>query len=380
MTLKDTAIFSQNKGIKTITNSTPKADGYAMPAEYAKQSRVFMIFPERPDNWRDNAKPAQIAFANVAQAISNFTPVTMLVSHEQFQTARNLLAHNIQLIEISTNDAWARDIIPTFVQHHLGKLRLSDWHFNAWGGEVDGLYSPYDKDDMVGQKISELMQIDRYRPNNFVLEGGAIHVDGEGTVLTTRMCLLSEGRNPNFDENAIENLLKEYLGVTKVLWLDDGIDPEETNGHIDDVACFVRPSEVVCIYTDDPKHPFYTTAQQCYRQLSEMTDAKGRKLTVHKICCTKQPVYLPTDINIKNNNNSKDRTTGELCIASYANFLITNNGIIAPQYDDENDELALQQLRNIFPNHTIVGVQTREIVYGGGNIHCITQQLPAQPL
>lgn len=365
----------------TITTSTPKADGFTMPAEYAKQSRVFMIFPERPDNWRDNAKPAQQAFANVATAISEFVPVTMLASHEQYQTARVLLPaggkYDIQLLEISTNDAWARDIVPTFVKNEAGDLRVCDWHFNAWGGEVDGLYSPWDKDDMVGQKISNLMNIARYRPASFVLEGGAIHVDGEGTVLTTRMCLLSEGRNPELSEAETETMLKEYLGVEKVLWLDDGIDPEETGGHIDDVACFVRPSEVVCIWTDDPTNPFYDVAQKSHQQLSEMTDAKGRQLTVHKLCCTKQPVYLPANINVKNNDSSKDRATGELCIASYANFLICNNGIIVPQYDDENDELALKQLASIFPNHKVVGVKTREIVYGGGNIHCITQQVPA---
>lgn len=362
--------------MKTL-NSTPKADGFTMPAEYAPQAHVFMIFPERPDNWRDNAKPAQAAFANVAKAISEFAPVTMLASGKQYATARDLLPDDIRVLEMSSNDAWARDIVPTFVKNtKTGELRLCDWYFNAWGGEVDGLYSPWDKDDAVGQKISELLQIDRYRPEHFVLEGGAIHVDGEGTVLTTRMCLLSEGRNPHLNETQTEDMLKNYLGVEKVLWLDDGIDPNETNGHIDDVACFVRPGEVVCIDADDPKHPFYATAKKCQQQLATMTDAKGRPLAVHKLCCTKKPVYLPSDLNVENNDTSKDRDTGELCIASYANFLICNGGIIVPQYDDENDALALEQLAAIFPDHKIVGVRTREVVYGGGNIHCITQQVP----
>lgn len=362
---------------KTITQTTPKADGFTMPAEYAPQSRVFMIFPERPDNWRDNARPAQIAFANVAKAISEFAPVTMLASDEQYAAARNLLPDNIQVIALSTNDAWARDIVPTFVKNaQTGELRVCDWHFNAWGGEVDGLYAPWDKDDAVGQKISELLQINRYRPDNFVLEGGAIHVDGEGTVLTTRMCLLSAGRNPHLDEAQIEARLNDYLGTEKVLWLDDGIDPDETNGHIDDVACFARPSEVVCIDSDDADNPFYAVAKKCQRQLAEMTDAKGRKLKIHKLCCPKKPVYLPADLDVENNDNSKDRETGELCIASYANFLIINGGVIVPQYDDENDALALEQLATIFPEHKIVGVKTREVVYGGGNIHCITQQMP----
>ncbi len=363
--------------VNTLTHSTPKADGFFMPAEYAPQSRVFMIFPERPDNWRDNAEPAQVAFANVAKAISQFVPVTLLVSAKHYQRAHEMLPAAVQLIEMSTNDAWARDIVPTFVKNSRGELRLCDWHFNAWGGTVDGLYSPWDKDDAVGQKISELMQIDRYRPKDFVLEGGAFHVDGEGTVLTTRMCLLSPGRNPHLNEAQIETLLKDYLGAEKVLWLDDGIDPDETTGHIDDVACFVRPGEVVCLYTDDVEHPFYQTLQKCYRQLQAMTDAKGRKLTVHKLCCTQKPVYLPADLQVDNDTESKERKTGVLCIASYANFLICNDGVIVPQYDDENDALALEQLAALFPEHRVIGVKTREIVYGGGNIHCITQQVPA---
>ncbi len=360
----------------TITQRTPKADGFFMPAEYAPQSRVFMIFPEREDNWRNNAKPAQTAFSNVAKTINQFTPVTMLASNKYYKTARNALPHSIQVVEISTNDAWARDIVPTFVKNEQGELRVCDWHFNAWGGDFDGLYSPWDNDDAVGQKISELMQIDRYRPDNFVLEGGAFHVDGEGTVLTTRMCLLSQGRNPHLNEEQIEKMLTEYLGAEKVLWLDDGIDPEETTGHIDDVACFVRPGEVVCIYTEDKNHPFYETLQKCYQQLQEMTDAKGRKLVVHKLCCTQKPVYLPEDLQVENNQTSKNRVEGDICISSYANFLISNQGVIVPQYGDENDALAIQQLTEIFPNHQVVGVNTREVVYGGGNIHCITQQVP----
>jgi agmatine deiminase len=361
---------------KRIIGTTPKHDGFRMPGEFEPQEKVWMIWPERPDNWRNGAKPAQKAYANVAKAISEFTPVTMLVSAKQYVNCRQHLPEYIKVIEMSNDDAWCRDSGPSFLVNDNGERRACDWSFNAWGGLVDGLYFPWDSDDLIAGKICDIENIDRYRLDNFILEGGSFHVDGEGTVLTTEMCLLSEGRNSHLSKDEIEHTLCEYLSCEKVLWIKDGIDPDETNGHIDDVACFVRPGEVLCIYTDDKEHPFYEQAQAAYKQLNEMTDAKGRKLKVHKLCLTKEPVYLEGADTIDVSSDSIPRKDGELCIASYLNFLITNDGIIVPQYDDKNDALALQQLQEIFPDHKIVGVKTREIVYGGGNIHCITQQQP----
>lgn len=361
---------------RRISGTTPKQDGFRMPAEFEPQERIYMIWPERPDNWRDNAKPAQKAYGDVAKAISMFTPVTMLVNNSQYVNARAHLPENIQVLEMSSNDAWCRDCGPTFLVNDKGERRACDWTFNAWGGFVDGLYYPWDLDDAAAQKICELENIDSYRLDDFVLEGGSIHVDGEGTVLTTEMCLLSKGRNSQLSKAEIEEKLKEYLGCEKVLWLKDGIDPDETNGHIDDVACFVRPGEAACIYTEDETDPFYEVAHENYTALTEMTDAKGRKLKVHKICTPAKPVFRKGAETIDRVEGSVPRENGELCIASYLNFLITNNGVIVPQYDDENDETALAQVREIFPDKEIVGVKTKEVVYGGGNIHCITQQLP----
>lgn len=177
-------------------------------------------------------------------------------------------------------------------------------------------------------------------------------------------------------QEQIAETLCDYLGADKVLWLSDGIDPEETNGHVDDVACFVHPGEVACIYTEDESSPFYETAQQCYRELCGMTDAKGRKLKVHRVCCPKEPVQIGDDFRIDHMPGTIPREQGELCIASYLNFLITNGAVIVPQYGDENDALALEQIQEIFPEREVIGVYTREIVYGGGNIHCITMQQP----
>ena len=361
---------------KRIIGSTPKADGYRMPAEFEPQDGVWMLWPERNDNWRSGAKPAQETFCQVARAIARFEKVTMCVSAGQYQNARARLPEEIRVVEVSSNDAWVRDCGPTFLVNGQGGLRAVDWTFNAWGGLYDGLYFPWDRDDQVAQKICEMVDVDSYRTEGFVLEGGSIHVDGEGTVLTTEMCLLSKGRNPHLTKAQIEQKLKDYLNVDTIIWIKDGIDPDETNGHIDDVACFVRPGEVACIYTDDPTDPFYKEAQAAYHTLSNAVDAKGRKLIVHKLCTTKAPVYLKGMDTVDAVPGSTPRKNGDLAIASYLNFLIVNGGIILPQYGDENDDLAIRQVQSMFPERKVVGVRTEEIAYGGGNIHCITQQQP----
>ena len=361
---------------KRIVNSTPKKDGYRMPGEFEPQNHMFIIWPERPDNWRDGAKPAQAVFSEVAKAISKYTPVTVLVNNSQFKNARSRLPEDIRVVEMSSDDAWVRDCGPTFVINDKGDIRGIDWTFNAWGGLYDGLYFPWANDDMIAEKICELQGIDSYRTDDFVLEGGSIHVDGEGTLITTEMCLLSEGRNPDKSKEEIEDMLKEYLNLEKIIWLKDGIDPNETNGHIDDVACFVRPGEVACIYTDDESHPFYKEAKEAYETLSSATDAKGRKLKVHKLCLTKKPCLLHGAATIDTVAGTIPREDGEVSIASYMNFLITNKAIILPQYGDENDALAVKQVQEMFPGYKIEPIRTEEVAFGGGNIHCITQQQP----
>ena len=371
---------------KLITNSTPKADGFRMPGEFEEQKQIFMIWPERTDNWRAGAKPAQKTFANVAAAISEFEPVTMCVSAAQYEHAKTMLPAGVRIVEMSSNDAWCRDMGPTFLINDKGKTRACDWTFNAWGGLVDGLYFPWDKDDQIASKICELEQIDSYRTDDFVLEGGSFHVDGEGTLITTEMCLLSKGRNPHLTKAQIEQKLKDYLNVDTIIWIKDGIDPDETNGHIDDVACFVAPGEVACIWTEDKDNPFYQAAQDAYRTLSQATDAKGRRLKVHKLCLTREPCRLegaekkPCCLEgaetIDAVEGTVPRENGEVSIASYMNFLIVNGGVILPQYGDENDALAVRQVQEMFQDREVVGVQTREVAFGGGNIHCITQQQP----
>ena len=199
---------------KRIVGTTPRQDGYRMPGEFEEQTGVWMLWPQRPDNWRGGAKPAQQAFADVARAIARFEPVTVCVNPDQFQNARARLSEDIRVVEMTSNDAWVRDCGPTFVKNDQGDLRAVDWTFNAWGGLHDGLYFPWDQDDLVARKICELEGVDSYRTDGFVLEGGSIHVDGQGTVLTTEMCLLSPGRNPELsrrEKAARTNITSAFL-------------------------------------------------------------------------------------------------------------------------------------------------------------------------
>lgn len=357
-------------------NSTPKADGYRMPGEFEPQERIFMIWPERPDNWRNGGKPAQKTYVNIAKAISEFTPVTMLVSPGQYANARSRLPEYIRCVEMVNDDAWMRDCGPSYVIDRKGGIRAVDWKFNAWGGLYDGLYFPWANDDAIAQKVCELDDIDTYKPD-FVLEGGSITVDGDGTLITTEMCLLSPGRNPDLNKEEIEKYVSDYLNLDKVIWIKDGMDPDETNGHVDDVACFVKPGEVICIWTDDENNPWYKVAHDAYDTLVNATDAKGRKLKVHKLTLLKNPVpFKGGEEEIDAIEGTLPRVEGDPCVPSYMNFLITNGGIICPQFGDPYDELAIKQLQEIFPDKKVVGVRTEEVIYGGGNIHCITQQKP----
>jgi len=195
-----------------------------------------MLWPERTDNWRDGAKPAQAAFAAVAEAIAQSEAVTMGVSAAQFQNARARLGSGIRVVEMSSNDAWMRDCGPTFVIDGKGRRRGIDWSFNAWGGLNGGLYFPWDRDDEVAQKVLEIESADRYR-TSFVLEGGAIHVDGQGTCLTTEECLLNPNRNGPVSQADVESMLQRFLGVTRVIWLNKGVHLDETGGHIEPGAC-----------------------------------------------------------------------------------------------------------------------------------------------
>jgi agmatine deiminase len=356
--------------------STPAKDGFRMPAEFERHSGCWMLWPERSDNWRMGAKPAQAAFAAVATAIASGEPVTVGVSAAQFANARARLPRKIRIVELSSNDAWMRDCGPTFVIDRKGRRRGIDWTFNAWGGLKGGLYFPWDRDDEVAQKVLELEGADRYR-TSFIMEGGAIHVDGQGTCLTTEECLLNPNRNAQLSRDTIEQQLRLYLSVTTVIWLGKGVYRDETGGHIDELACFTSPGHVALTWTDDRSDPQFEISQDAYQRLRHAKDARGRRLGIHKIH-QPGPLFMTAEeaAGIDAHAGSHPRRAGDRLAASYINFYIANKCVVMPLYDKRSDVPAMRALKRLFPTRSVLGVPTREVLLGGGNIHCITQQVP----
>jgi len=361
---------------RTLT-STPEQDGFRMPAEFEPHAGCWMLWPERPDNWREAARPAQHAFVGVASAIAEFEPVTVGVSAAHYEVARALLPEHIRTIEMAHDDSWMRDVGPTFVVNERRLVRGVDWHFNAWGGRNGGLYFPWEQDDLVARKVLEIESRERYRAP-MVNEGGALHVDGEGTVLVTEECLLNENRNPTLSREQIEEQLRAYLGVTQVIWLGRGVVNDETDGHVDNLACFVRPAEVCLGWTDNRRDPQHSISLDAWERLNDARDARGRRLKVHKLPMPR-PLYISEReaIGVIAREGTKGRPAGERLAGSYVNFYIANGGIVMPLLDQRADRVAAGKLKRLFPGRRVVGVPAREVLLGGGNIHCITQQVPA---
>jgi agmatine deiminase len=348
-----------------------------MPGEFEPHKACWMLWPERSDNWRLGAKPAQQAFAAVAAAIARFEPVSVAASAGQFTNAREQLPAAIRVIEMSSNDAWMRDVGPTFVVNDRGVRRGVDWIFNAWGGLGGGLYFPWDQDQLVARKVLEVEGADRYCAP-LVLEGGALHVDGEGTCLTTEECLLDPNRNPGLAREDIEAALRAYLGVQKVVWLGRGVCEDETDGHVDNLCCFARPGEVLLTWTEDKRDPQYRVSRDAYERLRDARDARGREFRIHKLH-QPGPLYMTEEeaAGVDRVEGTAPRKAGLRLAASYVNFYLANGGVVVPLLDRRRDRGALNVLRRVFPEREIVGVPGREILLGGGGFHCITQQVPA---
>jgi len=348
-----------------------------MPGEFEAHCGCWMAWPQRPDNWRLRAEPAQHAYAAVAEAINVAEPVSMAVCDAQFEHCRSLLSPSIRVVEISSDDAWVRDTGPTFVVDDNGGRRGVDWRFNAWGGLDGGLYRSWERDARVAQKILELDGAARYRAP-IVLEGGSICVDGEGTVITTEECLLNRNRNPELSRGQIERVLFDYLGAEKVIWLGCGVCEDETDGHVDNLACFARPGVVLLSYASEESDRQHAISHDALQRLEAATDARGRSLEVIRLP-SPGPITITAEeaAGVQSVAGSRPRRAGDRLAASYANFYLATGRVVFPLLDERFDEPAAEILRGCFPEREIVGVPAREILLGGGNVHCITQQVPA---
>lgn len=439
---------------------TPAADGFFMPGEFEPHVGCIMIWPERPGSWIYGAKAARRAFANVIAAVAESEKVYVAVNESSLASAIEVLfdgqsrpgkragtfcwdeeaagheanagrrtggddmkgsqaqmdggcrepsswRRNVEIFIAETDDAWARDIAPTFVvktsrqtedaqaENRLPReknmaqsgnparrVRAVNWEFNAWGGAVDGLYASWEKDNAFAKYFCGKYGYEVYDAAPFVLEGGSIHSDGEGTVLVTESCLLSAGRNPSLAREQIEERLRRYLGAKKVLWLPRGIYQDETNEHVDNVCAFLRPGEVVLAWTDNRDDPQYPLSAACMEYLAQVTDAKGRKLTIHKLPVPDIPVCI-TEEELKGyafEEGEDEREAGERLAASYVNFYFSNGAVVMPVFGGENEESdrrAVMLMEQWNPERKVIPVAARDILVGGGNIHCITQQIPA---
>lgn len=334
-----------------------------MPPETAPHRRTWMAFPSAGYTLGDTPQDGEIArgtWAAVANAVSVFEPVTMLVAPGDTEIARELLDAGIDLIETELDDAWMRDIGPTFVLGAGGTLGAVDWIFNGWGGQS---WASWTNDARVASTVAAQAFAERIE-SRIVNEGGGFHVDGEGTVLLTETVQLDPGRNPGATKADIEAEFTRVLGVDTFIWLPRGLTRDYgefgTRGHVDIVAAFPAPGVVLVHDQEDPAHPDHAVTQEVISVLSGATDARGRSLQI---------VRIPAPAQGYDEDGPNDW--------SYVNHLVVNGGVVACIFDDENDDRALDILEEVYAGREVMGVDARELFARGGGIHCITQQEPA---
>ncbi|MFE0464607.1 agmatine/peptidylarginine deiminase [Kitasatospora sp. NPDC058965] len=329
---------------------------HRMPAEWTEHERCLMAWPVRPDLWGDTLAEVQREYAEVARAIAEFEPVTMAVPPGHAAAAGELCGPGVELVELPLDDSWFRDSGPILVLDGEGRRAGVDFRFNAWGGK----HHPWQADDRVAALLLDHLGVPAVR-SEMILEGGAITVDGEGTLITTEQCLLHPNRNPGMSREQIEAELRDRLGVTKIIWLPyGGLLDTETDGHVDGVCAFVAPGKVVVQLPADPAHPDYVRMRANRAVLEHSTDAQGRPFEIVEL---PQAAFVEVD--------------GKRTEVGYLNFYLANGGVVVPVADHPEDEGALAVLAAAYPGRKVVGVRARVIAYGGGGVHCITQQVPA---
>ncbi|MFF9104878.1 agmatine/peptidylarginine deiminase [Streptomyces rubrogriseus] len=335
---------------------------FRMPPEWAPHERTWMAWPGPNATFTDHEElaGARAAWASVARAVRRFEPVTMVHGPGQAATARELLGPDVDLVERELDDAWMRDIGPTFVTDGQGGLAAVDWVFNGWGAQD---WARWEHDAEIARHVADLAAAP-VLSSPLVNEGGAIHVDGEGTVLLTDTVQLGSGRNPGWSREEVEAEIHAKLGTTTAIWLPHGLAGDYgrygTQGHVDIVAAFARPGTVVVHSQRDPRHPDHERSRLYLEILRGRTDARGRRLEV---------VEVPAPTVLKDEE-------GEWVDYSYINHYVCNGGVVLCAFGDPNDELAAGIFRRLFPERTVTLVDARTIFAGGGGIHCITQQQP----
>ena len=348
---QEAAVLPRNHG--RGMNATPASLGYRMPAEWEKPAGTWLSWPKDPDTFPSKILPkVETAYAQLIEALEEGEEVKVLVDDERGEArAKSHLrrAERVTFLRVRTVDVWVRDYGPTGI---LGKdVALVRWRFNAWGNKYDDLLP----DDQAGDALAQEEGCRVFRPG-VVLEGGSIDVDGRGQVMTTEQCLLNHNRNPTLKKGDLERVLKENLGVERIIWLKKGIEGDDTDGHVDDIARFVGERAVAVASEDSPGDVNQGTLSENIRVLEDEAD-----LEVH-------PIPMPPRAQAPD---------GRLP-ASHLNFYVGNAAVVVPTFGGESDRAALKTLEGLFPKRKVVGVDCRALVYGLGTIHCVTQQIPAR--
>lgn len=333
---------------------------YRMPAEWEPHEGTWLAWPHNLSHWPGKFEPIPKVYVQLFRALTQSERVFLCVQNlEMEREVRKILTtaevplQAVEFFRIPTNASWSRDHGPVFVQSPEG-LTILDWDYNGNGKK----WGPTDLDDAVPTTIAQLLDVPVLAPG-VVLEGGSIDVNGVGTLLTTESCLLNPNRNPQLNREQIEGYLREYLGVSNILWLKEGITGDDTDGHIDDLARFVNPTTVICPLGSDPQDIDFPVYQQNYHDLKGMCDQNGRPLTVI-------PLPTPTPVIYKD----------ERLPASYANFYIANTVVLIPTFGCPQDAEALAILQQHFPTRRVIGIDCVDLAWGFGTIHCSTQQQP----
>jgi agmatine deiminase len=338
---------------------TPRELGYRMPAEWQPHTATWLSWP-RPDgiSFPDRYPEALPTLGEMVRTLAQHERVEINVRDEEVEAvARQAIGDtgNVFYHHIPSYEPWCRDHGPIFVKRGH-ESAIVDWDYNAWGSK----YPPYDDDDAVPRRVAELLALPVFSPG-IVMEGGALDVNGEGTLLTTESCLLNPNRNPHLNKQQIEQHLGDYLGVSNILWLGDGIVGDDTDGHVDDLARFVNPTTVVTVVEEDPQDDNYWPLQENRKRLRAMRDQDGNPLEV---------IELPMP--------GKIEYDGQRLPASYANFCIANGVVLLPTYrNHKTDAVAMGALQKLFADRRVVGIDSTNLIWGLGSFHCLTQQQPA---
>ena len=340
----------------------PKIENFYFPAEWHPHEATWLSFPINVDTWEvrlERVYPAYfklietIALSEKVRINANDSNTILLINRllEKFEINKT----NIELFEHPTNDSWCRDHGPGFLINRNNTERLIlDWEYNAWGGK----YPPYNKDNEIPQKISAALNLDFVSPG-IVMEGGSVEFNGNGTVMTSKSCLLNQNRNPHLNQLEIEQMLMKYYGVDQVLWIEDGIVGDDTDGHIDDTVRFVAEDKVITMVEPNKSDANHDILKENLNLLKKMRLPNDKPLEIVEIEMPKPVV-----------------DSGERLPASYANFCLTNGHVIVPTYRCNNDDKALELIQGCFPERKVVGIDSTEIIWGLGSFHCLSQQEP----